>query len=302
MTTLRYSVAWFLVVGCLFFSCLHLGCRNNGIGPPTPLPEYVSIDDAPSWSPQGDIVAYFHFNRDRDDTVYRTGLYVIDTSGQNRRLVIAGLAYNPDWSPNGQKIVFDSGEIFTINVNGDSLFQVTNVERAHFPSWSPDGVRIAFDSPYQDSRGANAIWIINADGTNLHDISEHGTGEWRNPYWSRDGAAILHVRFLSGVFGEEIFVMDTSGNNPTRLTFNEVNDRYPKWSYDGARIAWTSGRNINEIWVMNRDGSDQRKIADGEKASWSPDGGKLVLSKPLNDKIVLFIIDLNTGRQKQLTF
>lgn len=278
------------------------GCKDNGIsvGPPTPLPEYISIDDAPSWSHQGDRIAYFHFNRNRNDSLYPTGLYIIDTNGQNRRLVIEGFAYNPDWSPDGSHIVFNSGELYTIRVDGKNLFQVTNVSRAYFPSWSPDGSKIAFDTQYQDPNGAIAIWIINSDGTGLRDISQHGTGEWRNPDWSPDGRSIIHYRYI-GIGTSEIFVMDSSGKSPYRLTSNNYFDFYPKYSPDGKRIAWTSGKNIDEIWIMNSDGTNQFKLTQGEKPSWSPDGKKIVYSKAVGDKIALFIFELGNGKITQLT-
>lgn len=276
------------------FCILLVSCRENGIGPPTPLPEYVSIDDAPSWSPQGNLIAYFHFNRDHNDTVYPTGLYIIDTSGENRRLVIAGLAYNPDWSPDGQRIAFQSGDIFTITTTGDSLTRVTYLGQAHLPSWSPDGLRIVFDrSGTADTVG---IWTVEIQSGIERRISIGGM-----PDWSSNGEKFLHTRSLVNVFGEKIFVMDTLGNNPVRLTLNQLNDRYPKWSPDGTKIAWTSGRNIDQIWVMNTDGSSQRKITDGEKPSWSSDGSRPVFSRPQGDKIVLFITDLNSGVLKQLT-
>ncbi len=235
-----------------------------------------------------------------NDTIYPTGLYTIDTSGSNRRIVIRGFAYNPDWSPDGRKIAFNSGEIFTINANGDSLFQVTSVGAAFFPNWSPDGGKISFDTQYQDPNGANAIWIINADGTGLKDISLHGTGEWRQPDWSPSGDRLVHVRFIS-IGTEEVFVMDTTGLNAVRLTFNEVSDRCPKWSPDGMSIAWTSGHDIDELWVMNSDGTNPRKITTGVKPAWSPDSRTLVYQKAYGDKKLLYIINLVNGVTRQLT-
>jgi len=55
----------------------------------------------------------------------------------------------------------------------------------------------------------------------------------------------------------------------------------PVWSPDGSKIAFNSSRNgCNQIWVMNRDGSDQHPVTQSQDQdffypTWSPDGEKL---------------------------
>jgi Tol biopolymer transport system component len=45
------------------------------------------------------------------------------------------------------------------------------------------------------------------------------------------------------------------------LTENAVNDWAPAWSPDGSRIAFCSGMNNRyEIWVMDADGSNARRV------------------------------------------
>jgi TolB protein len=174
-----------------------------------------------------------------------------------------------------------------------------------FPTWSPDGKKLAFDTPYQDPRGANVIWIINADGTGLRDISQHGVGEWRMPHWSPDGRNLVHLRYI-GIGTSEIFVMDTSGQSPVRLTQNVSDDRYPKWSADGKMITWTTlppGGKLLEVWIMNSDGTGQRKLIDGSYPAFSPDSRTTVFSalNPAGNKIVLWRIELDGTNLRQLT-
>ena len=101
------------ITAVIFISLYLFSC--NTIEPPPP-PKYQSIDESPAWSPDGKWIAYYHFNSNPDDSLYPTGLYIIDTSGSNRRLIIAGRAYNPDWSPDGSLLAFDVGRIFITNV------------------------------------------------------------------------------------------------------------------------------------------------------------------------------------------
>lgn len=266
------------------------------VEPPTPPPEYDSIDQSPVWSPNGKWIAYFHFNRDVNDHLYSTGLYIIDTNGVNRKIVFAGNAYSPNWSPDNKEIVFRYDEVYTIKIDGTDLREITTVGQAYFPSWSRDGNKIAFDTDYKDSAGAKEIWIVNKNGTGLKDISQHGTGEWRMPDWSPDGKDIVHIR------PPGIFVMDSTGNNPKRLTYNGIYDLYPKYSYNGEKITWTSGNDRNQIWIMNSDGTNQYYLTEGSYSSWSPDNTTIVYTKPINNKIALFIINIKTKIIKQLTF
>src|SRR5215212_669754 len=57
---------------------------------------------------------------------------------------------------------------------------------------------------------------------------------------------------------EEIYVMDSNGQNQTRLTFNPADDTNIAISPDGTKIVFESQGNSNrEIFVMNRDGSNK---------------------------------------------
>ncbi len=96
--------------------------------------------------------------------------------------------------------------------------------------------------------------------------------------------------------------LDTSAQNPVRLTYNEIFDLNPKWSFDGKKIAWISGNSQSEISIMNSDGSNQEKLTDGSYPSWAPDNKRIVYSKPTNSKITLFIINIDTRVIKQITF
>jgi Tol biopolymer transport system component len=72
--------------------------------------------------------------------------------------------------------------------------------------------------------------------------------------WSPDGSKIV---FYGGRDdNRDIYVMNADGSNPTRLTNDPAQDRYPTWSPDGLRIAFTSNRDgDDEIYVMSADGT-----------------------------------------------
>jgi Tol biopolymer transport system component len=83
------------------------------------------------------------------------------------------------------------------------------------------------------------------------------------------------------VVNTEIYAMRADGSGQTRLAFNRDGTQAeyidPAWSPDGRRLAFASGPpGANQLYVMNADGSDRRRLTEGEgnpgRPAWSPDG------------------------------
>jgi len=75
---------------------------------------------------------------------------------------------------------------------------------------------------------------------------------------------------------EEIYLLDLATGTETNLTNDAESDRDPAWSPDGARIAFTTTRDLGslEIYLMDADGSNPTPagIFGGFEPAWSPDG------------------------------
>jgi Tol biopolymer transport system component len=159
--------------------------------------------------------------------------------------------------------------------------------------------RIAYTSCLSDDHNSCEIYVMNTDGSEPLRLTDNNV-EDRSPEWSPDGSMIVFVSWIPDR-GGEIFVMDDDGNNVKQLTDNRALDADPAWSPDGKKIAFVSHRDrvsrndhdyflasltygpsppIDEIYVMNPDGSNQVRLTDNlatEKApTWSPDGKKIV--------------------------
>jgi Tol biopolymer transport system component len=122
----------------------------------------------PAWSPAGDRVFYFGVFRDGADDG-------------------PGLAWtNAD----------GTGDGFLV---GDRILDQVEGGTAGL-SWSPDGTRVAFAGTSE--AGHSAVYVVDADGTNLTEVvgSDDATYAW--PTWSPDGSRLA---FVSG------FGLGTSG-------------------------------------------------------------------------------------------
>ncbi len=241
-------------------------------------------DSSPAWSQDGQWIAYTHFNYTEDDTAYPTGLYIVDTLGQNWQLIYEGLALNPDWSPDGQVLAFDDGNIWTISLTNGLLTQLTAGDGHHFPSWSPDGKTIAYVVAFNDSAG---IWLMNNDGSGKKRLWHGG-----DPDWSPDNFHLVY-----GGFGG-IWIAGIDSTGVTLLFPTDERTASPVWSANEQIIAWQNGKHI---WIINSDGESPRRVTEGSTPAWSPNSQELVFSKEINDKILLWIIGVDGSNLRLLT-
>ena len=104
-------------------------------------------------------------------------------------------------------------------------------------------------------------------------------GSWMNVDVAPDGRTIAF-----DMLGD-IYTMPIEGGTPTRIAEGLAYEHQPRFSPDGKRIAFVSDRaGGDNIWLMNRDGSDKRQISKEDfrllnQPSWSPDGQFIVAKK-----------------------
>jgi len=162
------------------------------------------------------------------------GIYLTDDRGGSyedfRRLTVApagGFDTGPNISPNGRKVAFRRvlsdapgpdamSAVFVVGLDGRGLRQLTPYSLdAAYPRWSPDGRRIAFSSNRDSHFDLQDIWVVNADGTGLMQLTHGGPGNPSFlPDWSPDGRHLVYAHFLPTGFFTQLVVIDADGGNP----------------------------------------------------------------------------------------
>lgn len=139
---------------------------------------------------------------------------------------------------------------------------------------------IAQNNDDNQQNNENDDWDVTQHRAESTDISFETTeGTWMNVDVSPDGEEIVFD--LLG----NIYIMPIDGGNATVLRESLAYEIQPRFSPDGSKISFTSDAGGGDnIWMMNRDGSDARQVTDEDfrllnNASWTPDGNYLVARK-----------------------
>jgi len=127
----------------------------------------------PSWSPDGRQVIYSTASRDqKTDATLDSRISIVNSDGTGRHALNlpAGTPWgDPDWSPDGSRIVLSSWPIhdfndekvnvYSVRPDGTDLKALTDSRcgGCGAPSWTPDGAHILFWGP-------TTFWIMDPDG------------------------------------------------------------------------------------------------------------------------------------------
>jgi Tol biopolymer transport system component len=93
------------------------------------------------------------------------------------------------------------------------------------------------------------------------------------PALSRDGTLLAFASDRSGEGNLDIWVKQTAGGDPVRVTHGKVDHHEPSFSPDASEIVFRSERGRGGIYLVPALGGDERRIAEGGRgATFSPDG------------------------------
>lgn len=258
-----------------------------------------------------------------EDKFWRPQLCIMDVDGKNKKIIKSD-GYNlfPSFSPDGKKILFCRYEnivgcnsiqghggivpmrrpgptqIYTIDIDGSNLKQLTFEGYNIAPRFSPDGKHIVFT--HTDKSGKDLIYMMDSEGKNKIQLTSKGNDEM--PVFFPEGNSVLFLRHVSKLPSQELY--DVYKVNIKDMTEKELATNvasYPLFSPDGSRILVTRDYNL---CLIDLDGKDEQvlvKNVSSKPSAFTFDGKQILFTANRKGTEDLYIIDID-GKNETLVF
>lgn len=227
-------------------------------------------------------------------------------------------------SPDGKTLVFDMlGDIYSVAIGGGEATALTHgIEWNFQPRFSPDGKYIAFVS---DRAGGDNLWVMNADGSDPHAVSDEAEHIVHNPSWSPDGDYLVGRKAYystRSIAAGEIWMFHHGGGNGVNLVErpnagkDQKNRAEPTFSPDGEYVYYSADVTPGTVWQYNKNSVDslfaikRLELATGEtdtvvsgpggaiRPTPSPDGKSIAyLKRRLGLVTQIMVKDLESGKE-----
>ena len=226
-------------------------------------------DQGPVFSPDGKTLAFARWTSYNIARIHLLPLNGdLEPDGDAERLSTGDQsAFNPNWTPDGKKIVYRSGarfaaELWRVEVSGGA---------------EPERV---------GSGGSAGSFALSPLGDRLAYVQgQFDLNIWR---WQRSPSV-------------------SDPNPRSRFLSSTKTESRPRYSPDGGRIAFLSSRSgDNGVWLAEADGSNARFLGLGtgtqqDNVSWSPDGRRLAIDTLEDGNWDIYVVSPAGGKPLRLT-
>ena len=168
-------------------------------------------------------------------------------------------------SPNGKRVVFTSLkdgdlDLYSMNADGGDMKRLTTTPGYDGGAFfSPDGKQIVYRAWHPTDTALTTyqsllkqrlvrpnrmeIWVMNADGSNQHQITQLGGANFA-PFFSPNGARIIFSSNYKNPHSRnfDLYLVSVDGSGLEQITFDTEFDGFPMFSPDGHSLVWASNR------------------------------------------------------------
>jgi TolB protein len=158
------------------------------------------------------------------------------------------------------------------------------------PAFSPDGKSIAMTL---SKDGNPEVYVLTLATGTMRRLTRHA-GIDTEPTWAPTGRQLAFISDRTG--SPNLYVMDAEGTSVRQLTSGGFHTQ-PRWSPKGDAIAYTARLGVHDIWLINVDGSNPRRLTggggDNQGSTWAPSGRHLAFQSNRNGRwqIMAMLID-----------
>ncbi len=226
-----------------------------------------------------------------------------------------------DVSPDGREIVFDLlGDIYVMPIGGGEARPIASgVAWDMQPRYSPDGRFIAFTS---DRGGGENLWVMDRDGSNPRQVSNETFRLLNSPTWTPDSQFVVgrkHFTSSRSLGAGEMWMYHRSGGGSgVQLTERRTQQKdtgEPAFSPDGRYMYFSDDATPGGVFDYSKDPNTQLYVIrrldreTGEikpfvtgpggsvRPTPSPDGKSLAFVRRDRYQSVLYVMDLESGRE-----
>lgn len=192
----------------------------------------------------------------------------LDGSDAHRLTTTPGYDAEATIRRDGKSIVFTSTrngdlDIYTMDADGSNVKQLTHeLGYDGGPFFSFDGKKIVYRAEHPKTPeevadykallakgvirpGNLEIWVMNADGSNKHQVTHNGAANFA-PFFHPDGKRIIFASNMAdpkNARNFDLYIINEDGSGLERVTYHPDFDGFPMFTSDGKRLVWASNRN-----------------------------------------------------------
>ncbi|MEO8449916.1 MAG: S9 family peptidase [Gemmatimonadota bacterium] len=214
---------------------------------------------SPRWRPDGKAIAFTSTRAvPGDETSQRSQLYLLDLSGgEPRRLtsLMNGVS-GCSWAPDGARLA-------CLSRSGPSDKKAASSDVRHYA-----GLTYKYnDTGWFDDKKSH-VWVIDAATGAATQATSGDKWNDSDPQWSPDGSKIAFVSNRTGKESDgdensDVWVIPAHGGEPVKISDHAHADNSPRWSPDGATIAFI-GRSTDAdppaVWIAPSSGGAGSKL------------------------------------------
>ena len=227
-----------------------------------------------------------------------------EASGAARISLMTGTGFSPRFGPNCLLYVSATSTSDSIwklaNGTGTQLWSGQGARIFGGPAISPDGAYIAFSAR---QHGQTLLYVMQADGTNARIVTDSLDLQGA-PAWTSDGKSITSAAVDHGV--PHLFRVPVNGRSPDLFVQDYSVD--PAWAPDGRFVVY-SGPDIGTTFSVKAVTAEAAAHAlppltltrGARHLAFLPDGRALMFLRGDIQHKNLWLIDLETGAERQLT-